>query len=72
MGGVIEKVLPHLESMEPNSILDRVNDIEKYDRMAHRNYGLFDDLRLPGSRRASATFLSQSLGRRKISHGHTA
>jgi hypothetical protein len=42
MAGVIEKVLPHLESMQPNSILDRVNDIQKYDRLARRNYGLFD------------------------------
>jgi hypothetical protein len=28
--------------MQPNSILDRVNDIEKYDRLARRNYGLSD------------------------------
>jgi hypothetical protein len=42
MAGVTEKVLPHLESMPPNSILDRVHDIEKYDRMSRRNYGLSD------------------------------
>jgi hypothetical protein len=42
MAGVTEKVLPHLESMQPDSILDRVNDIEKYDRLARRNYGLSD------------------------------
>jgi hypothetical protein len=34
MSGVTDKVLPHLESLEPDSILDRVNDIEKYDRLA--------------------------------------
>jgi hypothetical protein len=34
------KVLPYFESMQPKSILDRVNEIEKYDRLARRNYGL--------------------------------
>jgi hypothetical protein len=43
MAGVTEKVLPHLESMQPDSILNRVHDIEKYDRMARRNYGLLDN-----------------------------
>lgn len=42
MAGVTEKVLPHLESMQPDSILDRVDDIEKYDRIARRNFGLSD------------------------------
>ena len=28
--------------MQPESILDRVNDIEKYDRMARRKCGLPD------------------------------
>jgi hypothetical protein len=42
MAGVTDKVLPHLESMQPNSILDRVHDIENYDRLARRNYGLSD------------------------------
>jgi hypothetical protein len=41
--GVTDKVLSHLESMQPNSILDRVHDIEKYDRLARRNYGLPDN-----------------------------
>jgi hypothetical protein len=40
MAGVTDKVLPRLESMQPSSILDRVHDIEKYDRMARRSYGL--------------------------------
>jgi hypothetical protein len=43
MAGVTEKVLPHLDSMPPNSVLDRVSDIEKYDRLARRNYGLSDN-----------------------------
>ena len=29
--------------MQPDSILDRVHDIEKYDRLARRNYGLSDN-----------------------------
>jgi 7,8-dihydro-6-hydroxymethylpterin-pyrophosphokinase len=49
MAGVGEKFLPHLESMRPNSILDRVNDIEKYDRLARRNYGLSDNQGRPRS-----------------------
>jgi hypothetical protein len=47
--GVTDKVLPHLESMQPKSIQDRVNDIEKYDRMARRNYGLSDNQGRPSS-----------------------
>ena len=43
MAGVTDKVLPHLKSMQPDSILDRVNDIEKYDRLARRNYGVSDN-----------------------------
>ena len=42
MAGVTAKVLPHLESMQPKSILDRVHDLERYDRLARRNYGLSD------------------------------
>jgi hypothetical protein len=58
MAAVTEKVLPHLESMQPDSILDRVNDIEKYDRLARRNYGLSDKgrrLRHPKSKHFSRT-----------------
>jgi len=43
MAGVTEKVLPHLESMQPNSILDRIHNIEQYDRLARRNYGLSEN-----------------------------
>jgi len=43
IAGVTEKVLPHLESMQPDSILDRVSNIEKYDRLARRNSGLSDN-----------------------------
>ena len=49
IAGVTEKVLPHLEGMQPESILDRVHDIEKYDRLARRNYGLSDNQAGSGS-----------------------
>ena len=49
MAGVTEKVLPHLESMQPDCILDRVHDIEKYDRLARRNYGVSDNERRSSS-----------------------
>jgi hypothetical protein len=49
MAGVTDKVLPHLESMPPDSILDRVNDIEKYDRLASRTYGLSENQGRPSS-----------------------
>ena len=49
MAGVTEKVLPCLEGMPPESVLDRVHDIEKYDRMARRNYGLSDKQKKPCS-----------------------
>ena len=64
MAGVTEKVLPHLESMQPDSILDRVHDIEKYDRLARRNYGLSD--KADGSGSLSLNVLSGRGGRTRI------
>lgn len=40
MAGVSEKVVSHVETLEPDSILDRVDDVEKLDRIARRTYGL--------------------------------
>lgn len=42
MASVTEGVLPHLESMQPSAILEGIHEIEKYDRLARRNYGLSD------------------------------
>ena len=42
MAGVTEKVLPHLESMEPDAILYRVDQVEKLDRIARRTFCLTD------------------------------
>jgi hypothetical protein len=43
MAGVTDKVHPQLEGMQPELILERVNESEKYDRIARRNYGLSDN-----------------------------
>ncbi len=54
MAGVTEKVLPHLESMEPAEILDSARNLERFDYVARRNYGLeHQPRRLPGQFRIS-------------------
>jgi hypothetical protein len=40
MARVSEKVLPHVEGMQPEAILDRSADIERFDKVARRNLGL--------------------------------
>lgn len=40
MAGITEKVLPHLEAMEPGEILDGARNLERIDFVARRNYGL--------------------------------
>lgn len=40
MAGISEKVLPHLESMDPSEILGRAREIELNDRWSRRNFGL--------------------------------
>jgi hypothetical protein len=40
MGDVTDKVPPHLEPMPTEEILDRAGEVERYDRLARRNYGL--------------------------------
>jgi hypothetical protein len=40
MANVSETVVSHIETLEPGTILDRVDDVEKLDRMARRTYGL--------------------------------
>ncbi|MFL6528032.1 MAG: hypothetical protein ACJ8IQ_08040 [Chthoniobacterales bacterium] len=42
IAGVTESVLPHLESLEPAKILSSARDLEQFDRVARRNYGLAD------------------------------
>jgi hypothetical protein len=40
MAGITDKVLPHLESMEPAEILDSARNLERFDFMARRNFRL--------------------------------
>jgi hypothetical protein len=49
IAGVTDSVLPHLERMPPAAILDGIHEIEKYDRMARRNYGMTDSTGSGGS-----------------------
>ena len=45
MAGVSEKVVSHVETLEAEIILERVDKVEKLDRIARRNYGLDLDQR---------------------------
>ena len=40
MAGVSERVLPHLETLPPATILDSARNLEQLDRVARRNFGL--------------------------------
>ena len=42
MAGVTEKVVEHVESLEPGVILDQIDKVEKADRVARRAFGLSD------------------------------
>ena len=48
MAGVAEKVMPHVESMEAGAILDRIEDVDRLDKLARRTYGLEDGNRHGG------------------------
>ncbi len=43
MAGVTEKVVEHVESLEPGVILDQIDKVEKADRVGRRTFGLSDD-----------------------------
>jgi hypothetical protein len=43
MANIVEKAIPHVEAMEPGAILDRVDDVEKLDKVARRTFGISDD-----------------------------
>lgn len=40
MAGVVEKTLPAVEAMHAEGILDRIEDIDRLDKVARRTYGL--------------------------------
>src|SRR5438105_9601535 len=43
MANIVEKTIPHVEAMEPGAILDRVDDVEKLDKVARRTFSISDD-----------------------------
>lgn len=42
MADVTDKVMPHVGAMEPGAILDRIEDIDRLDKVARRTYGIED------------------------------
>jgi hypothetical protein len=40
MAGISEGVLPHLESLPPDQILHNARDLDYYDRVSRRTFGL--------------------------------
>ena len=48
MADVAEKVMPHVRTMEPGAILDRIEDIDRLDKVARRTFGLEDGSRHVG------------------------
>ena len=40
MAGVVEKTLPHIEGLEPGAILDRIENVDRFDKVARRTFGL--------------------------------
>jgi len=42
MANIVEKTIPHVEAMEPGAILDRVDDVEKLDKVARRTFSISD------------------------------
>src|SRR5262249_38577671 len=40
MAGISEDVLPHLESLPPEEILNRARDVDYFDRVTRRTFGL--------------------------------
>ena len=42
MANIVEKTLPHVEAMEPDAILNRIDDFETLDRIGRRTFGLSD------------------------------
>ena len=42
MANIVEKTVPHVEAMEPSAILDRIDDVEKLDKIGRRTFSLSD------------------------------
>ena len=42
MAGLTERVMPHVEAMEPGALLDRGEALDRLDRIARRTFGLVE------------------------------
>lgn len=42
MANLADGVMPHLQTLKPDEVLDRVEDIDRLDKLARRTYGLTD------------------------------
>jgi hypothetical protein len=51
-----ERVVGHVETMEPGAVLESIDEVEKFDRMARRTYGL--DNAPPGTGAITLSILS--------------
>jgi len=40
MAGLAERVAPHVGAMGPETILDRIEKVERFDRLARRTFGI--------------------------------
>ncbi len=40
MAGVVEKVLPHVEGLTPEAVLDRIEDVDRLDKIGRRTFNL--------------------------------
>jgi hypothetical protein len=40
MANIVEKTLPHVEAMQPDTILDCIDDVDTLDKVARRTFGL--------------------------------
>ena len=56
MAGVVERTLPAVEAMAPEGILDRIEDIDRLDKVARRTFGIADN-----GDRGSAVLISIAL-----------
>ena len=48
MADIAEKVAPHVEMMKPGEILERIEKVERFDKLARRTFGIEDGSRRGG------------------------
>lgn len=40
MAGMVERVLPHVEGLTPEAVLDRIEDVDRLDKIGRRTFNL--------------------------------